>query len=293
MKFLKKFFLSTPVVLVIGLAVIILGIVLLFSGVYVISSYSDITISAVLVLAIFFALWQHRKVRRPPLSENFYSDETEKKNRARHWNIWREESRFFLVLGLLVSTLTVTNYWYGFTTAPIILLVYGTFFIVILFAINKGPIDVYELKLAASKLNDGKAVPTFNQVTLNYFIILVLISGFWFYQINKNLSIQKEAGYEAALDLIDVGYCPYNSNVCGAVDTISDVNFAMERAEDGPGKSLRMCVRMTFKYSMYGGEYDSDYRSEEICFSPSQFGGYWSDYELNSNVKEVLKQKIG
>jgi hypothetical protein len=284
---------STPVLLVIFLVLVILGFILLGTGIFVLSYYSDISISVIFAAVIFVALWQHRKVRRPPLSENFYSEEPDRKNLERNWNVWREESRIFLVLGLLISILTVANYWYGFTTAPIILLVYGTFFIVILFAMNKGPIDVYELKLAASKLNGGKAVPTFNQVTLNYFILLVLISGFWFYQINKNLSIQKEAGYEAALDLIDVGYCPYNSNVCGAVDTISDVNFAMERAEDGPGKSLRMCVRMTFKYSLYGGEYDSDYRNEEICFSPSQFGGYWSDYELYSNVKAVLKQKIG
>jgi hypothetical protein len=293
MKLLKKFFLSTPVVLIIGLAVIILGIILFFSGIFALSYYSDISISVIFVAAIIFALWQHRKVRRPLFAEHFYSDESDKKISQKHWNLWREESRLVLISGLLVSTFSVTNYWYGFTTAPVVFLVYGAFFIIVFYLINNGPFDVSDLKLAASKLDGGKAVPTFSQVTLNYFIVLVLISGFWFYQINKNLSIQKEAGYEAALDLIDVSYCPYNSNVCGAVDTISDVNFAMERAEDGPGKSLRMCVRMTFKYSLYGGEYDSDYRNEEICFSPSQFGGYWSDYELYSNVKAVLKQKIG
>ena len=293
MKLLKKIFMSTPVLLVIFLALVILGFILLGTGIFALSYYSDISISVIFVATVFFALWQYRKVRRPPLSEHFYSVESEKKHIQRHWNIWRGEFRFFLVLGLLVSALTVTNYWYGFTTAPVILLVYGTFFIIVIYEINRGPIDVYELKLAASKIDGNKAVPTFFQVTMNYFIILILISGFWFYQINKNLATQREAGYEAALDLIDFRYCTYNLNVCGAVDTISNVSFAMERVEGEPGKSLKMCVRLNFKYSLQDGAYDSDYRPEEICFSPSQYGGYWSEYELQDNVRDVLKQKLG
>jgi len=284
---------STPVLLVIFLALVILGFIILFTGFFALSYYSDISISVIFVVAIFSALWQYRKIRRPPLSEHFYSDDSDKKLIQRHWDIWRGESRLFLVLGLLVSTLTVTNYWYGFTTAPIILLVYGTFFIIVFYEINRGPIDVYQLKVAASKLDGNKAVPTFFQVTMNYFIILILISGFWFYQINKNLTTQREAGYEAALDLIDFTYCTYNLNVCGAVATISNINFAMERVEDGPGKSLKMCVRLNFKYSLQDGAYESDYRPEEICFSPSRYGGYWSEYELEDNVRDVLKQKIG
>jgi hypothetical protein len=293
MKLLKKIFMSTPVFLVIFLALVILGFILLGTGIFALSYYSDISISVIFVAAIFFALWQHRKVRRPLFAEHFYSDESDKKNSQRHWNLWREESRFVLISGLLVSTLSVTNYWYGFTTAPVVFLVYGAFFIIIFYLINNGPFDVSDLKLAASKLDGNKAVPTFFQVTMNYFIILILISGFWFYQINKNLATQREAGYEAALDLIDFRYCTYNLNVCGAVDTISNVNFAMERVEGEPGKSLKMCVRLNFKYSLQDGAYDSDYRPEEICFSPSRYGGYWSEYELQDNVRDVLKQKLG
>jgi|688.fasta_scaffold331414_2 hypothetical protein len=293
MKLLKKILMSTPVLLVIFLVLVILGFILLGTGIFALSYYSDISISVIFVATIFFVLRKHRKVRRPLFTEHFYSDESSKKNVQRHWNLWREESRFVLASGLLVSTLTVTNYWYGFTTAPVVFLVYGAFFIIIFYLINNGPFEVSDLKLSVSKLDGNKAVPTFFQVTMNYFIILILISGFWFYQINKNLATQREAGYEAALDLIDFSYCNYNLNVCGAVDLISNVNFAMERVEDGPGKSLKMCVRLNFKYSLQDGEYDSDYRDEEICFSPSRYGGYWSDYELEGNVRDVLKQKIG
>ena len=127
MKFLKKILMSTPVILVIFLVLVILGIAILFTGVMAVSYYSDITISVVFVLAIFFALWKHRRVRRPPFSEQFYSDELGKKNSQRHWNLWREESKLLVVAGLLISTISVTNYWYGFITAPLILLGYGTF----------------------------------------------------------------------------------------------------------------------------------------------------------------------
>ena len=293
MKFLKKILMSTPVILVIFLVLVILGIAILFTGVMAVSYYSDITISVVFVSAIFFALWKHRRVRRPPFSEQFYSDELGKKNSQRHWNLWREESKLLLVSGLLLSTISVTNYWYGFTTAPLVLLGYGTFFIVIFYLVNKGPIDVSELRDATYKLDNKSDAPTFFQTTLNYFIVLILISGFWFYQINKNLATQREAGYEAALDLSDFGTCPSDSNICGAVDTISSVNFEMVRAEDGPGKSLKMCVSLNFKYSFQGSEYQGDYLYEDICFTPSRYGGYWSEYELEDKVRAVLRQKIG
>jgi len=84
---------STPVILVIFLALVILGFALLFTGIVAVSYYSDITISVVFVSAILFALWKHRKVRRPPFSEQLYSDELGKKNVQRHWNLWREESK--------------------------------------------------------------------------------------------------------------------------------------------------------------------------------------------------------
>lgn len=293
MKLLKKILMSTPVLLVIFLALVILGIAILFTGVVAVSYYTDITISVVFVSAIFFALWKHRRVRRPPFSEQFYSSEIGKKNSQRHWNLWREESKLLLVSGLLLSTISVTNYWYGFTTAPLVLLGYGTFFIVIFYLINKGPIDISELRDATYKLDNKLDAPTFFQTTLNYFIILILISGFWFYQINKNLATQREAGYEAALDLIDYKYCSNNLNVCGAVDAISSVSFKMERVDSRPGKGLRMCVWLNFKYSLQDGKYDSDYRIEEICFNPSRYGGYWSEFELGDTVADVLKQKIG
>lgn len=67
----------------------------------------------------------------------------------------------------------------------------------------------------------------------------------------------------------------------------------MVRAEDGPGKNLKMCVWLNFKYSIQGSEYQSDYPYEEICFTPSRYGGYWSEYELEDKVRAVLRQKIG
>ena len=288
MKFLKRILSSTPVVLIFGLAVICVGFILLFTGIFAISYYSEISISAGYAIFVLFVLSKYRRFRKPPFKYYSESTETERNIKAEQEKLWKLESRYVFVSGLGLATITVTNYWYGFVTAPIILILNGLFSIAILYLLNQGPIDVAQLRAAVSRLPGNKSTSTSSQTLINYCIVLVLIAGYWTFQIQKNESELKQEGYILINELSDLAYCQDYERQCVAVDKISQVNFKKIASTDGPGKVWQMCFSLNYEYARYGNNYDSDYRLKDYCFSNEYYGNSWPQSDIEIEVFKNL-----
>ena len=288
MKFLKRILSSTPVVLIFGLAVICVGFILLFTGIFAISYYSEISISAGYAIFVLFVLSKYRRFRKPPFKYYSESTETERNIKVEQEKLWKLESRYIFVSGLGLTAITVTNYWYGFVTAPIILILNGLFSIAILYLLNQGPIDVAQLRAAVSRLPGNKSTSTSSQTLINYCIVLVLIAGYWTFQIQKNESELKQEGYILINELSDLAYCQDYERQCVAVDKISQVNFKKIASTDGPGKVWQMCFSLNYEYARYGNNYDSDYRLKDYCFSNEYYGNSWPQSDIEIEVFKNL-----
>ena len=288
MKFLKRILSSTPVVLIFGLAVICVGFILLFTGIFAISYYSEISISAGYAIFVLFVLSKYRRFRKPPFKYYSESTETERDIKLEQEKLWKLESRYIFVSGLGLTAITVTNYWYGFVTAPIILILNGLFSIAILYLLNQGPIDVAQLRAAVSRLPGNKSTSTSSQTLINYCIVLVLIAGYWTFQIQKNESELKQEGYILINELSDLAYCQDYERQCVAVDKISQVNFKKIASTDGPGKVWQMCFSLNYEYARYGNNYDSDYRLKDYCFSNEYYGNSWPQSDIEIEVFKNL-----
>lgn len=288
MKFLKRILASTPVILMLGLAVICVGFILLFTGIFAISYYSEISISVGYALFVLFVLSKYRRFRKPPFKYYAESTETERNIKVEQEKLWKLESRYVFVSGLGLTTITVTNYWYGFVTAPIILILNGLFSITILYLLNQGPIDVAQLRAAVSRLPGNKSTSTSSQTLINYCIVLVLIAGYWTFQIQKNESELKQEGYILINELSDLAYCQDYERQCVAVDKISQVNFKKIASTDGPGKVWQMCFSLNYEYARYGNNYDSDYRLKDYCFSNEYYGNSWPQSDIEIEVFKNL-----
>ena len=288
MKFLKRILSSTPVVLIFGLTVICVGFILLFTGIFAISYYSEISISAGYAIFVLFVLSKYRRFRKPPFKYYSESTETERNIKVEQEKLWKLESRYVFVSGLGLATITVTNYWYGFVTAPIILILNGLFSIAILYLLNQGPIDVAQLRAAVSRLPGNKSTSTSSQTLINYCIVLVLIAGYWTFQIQKNESELKQEGYILINELSDLAYCQDYERQCVAVEKISQVNFKKIPSTDGPGKVWQMCFSLNYEYARYGNNYDSDYRLKDYCFSNEYYGNSWPQSDIEIEVFKNL-----
>ena len=143
MKILKRILLSTPVVLSFGLAVIVLGFILLFAGIMAIATYLEVFISVIFIVFIGFLLLKYKQFRKPLIWHSEFTPESEKQIQLIHAKNWKEESKFTLILGLLLSTITVANYWYGFVAAPFVFFLYSSFCIYIFYLSDKGQIGGY------------------------------------------------------------------------------------------------------------------------------------------------------
>jgi hypothetical protein len=294
MKFLKRILSSTPIILIFVLAVICVGFILLFTGIVLIASYLEIFVSFLFFLFIGYLLLIYKKFRKPSLWESEYTPESEKQHQLVLAKNWKDESRFTLIFGLLVSGITVANYWNGFVAAPFVFFLYGSFCIYILYLCDyKGQMGVSNLKSTSPQSLGNVNSSNFVRTVINYFVVLTLISGYWLFQIQKNESSQKESGFATILNLSDYRYCSSSENICGAVDSIKNVRFLKVKSEDSPGKIMKMCSFITFKYSINESDYREDWEPEEVCIKPSTFGGYWSEYESQEAINVILKSKIG
>jgi hypothetical protein len=157
---------------------------------------------------------------------------------------------------------------------------------------EKGTINVSQLKSAASNLPSTVKSPMFSQTLVSYFIVLVLASGYWAFQIQKNESQLKQDGYSLVNELSELAYCQNSQTQCVAVDNISRVGFEKIDSVDGPGKVWQICFSLNYAYSKYGNFYESDYRLDDYCFINNEYASGWPQLEMEDEIYKYLRQEI-
>lgn len=75
------------------------------------------------------------------------------------------------------------------------------------------------------------------------------------------------------------------------VDSIERVDFTKVDSSEEPGKHLEMCITIWLEASRDGYYFERLYPSERVCVTESAWGSGWSDYDLEAEVKELVRAK--
>jgi hypothetical protein len=287
----KKFFSSTPIVLLAGLLFLILALYILFALLFTIGTYFEISLTIGFIAFNYILILKYKKTRKPNLEIYEWHDEKDKASIQGNIRIWNEEFRILYISSGVVTLLTVINFWTGILIAPIILLIYGFFLMSALYVMDKGKIDFEQLKISRTTLPSSIQGSQFPRTLVNYLIVLALIAGYWTFQIQKNESELKQDGYSTLAQLNNLTQCQYNVSKCIAVESFKSVKFERVKNTDGPGKIWQMCFSLNYKYEKYPGYFESDFRNDDYCFNEDRKYGYgWPNYEMEEEIKNRLKQ---
>jgi hypothetical protein len=278
MSFLRKILtaISGPLALLFLLGVIIFGFWALFVGTILIATYIHITLTVLFAVPIAILIRLYFKDRKSMISEAS----------------WKSESKIVVISGLLVLTLISMNYWQGVVTAPIALFIYGVYCTLIIYLVSK---DGRESALKNATDSSYRFSPLSSKIpkwVIGNLIALLILSGYWFTEIQKNEQISKDEGIQQALDLADYSVIfgpPSKASV--RVDYIDRVDFKKVDSSEEPGKILEMCITIWLEGSRDGYYYDDLYPSEEVCVTESEWGGGWSKYGLQEKIEELVKRK--
>jgi len=278
MSFLRKILtaISGPLALLFLLGVIIFGFWALFVGTILIATYIHITLTVLFAVPIAILIRLYFKDRKSMISEAS----------------WKSESKIVVISGLLVLTLISMNYWQGVVTAPIALFIYGVYCTLIIYLVSK---DGRESALKNATDSSYRFSPLSSKIpkwVIGNLIALLILSGYWFTEIQKNEQISKDEGIQQALELADYSVIfgpPSKASV--RVDYIDRVDFKKVDSSEEPGKILEMCITIWLEGSRDGYYYDDLYPSEKVCVTESEWGGGWSKYGLQEKIEELVKRK--
>lgn len=278
MSFLRKILaaISGPLALLLVVGLFVFGFTLITVGTALLIEYFYLFLTGFFAVPIVLLLRMYFKDRKSMLSESS----------------WRFESRTVFISGLLLMTLISLNYWHGVVTAPITLFVYGFYCTSIIYLISK---DGRESALKNATDSSYRFTPLSSKIPKwfigNIFVLLVL-SGYWFTEIQKNEQITKDEGIQQALDLADFSvYFGPPSKASVRVDSIERVDFTKVDSSEEPGKILEMCITIWLEGSRDGYYFESLYPSEKVCLTESAWSSGWSEYDLEAKVKELILRK--
>jgi hypothetical protein len=293
MSIVKKFLSSTPVVLLFGLIFLILGFYILFAVLFTIGTYFEISLTIGFIAMNSLIVVKYKKFRKPNLEIYEFHNDSDKQLIKDKLRVWNEEFRM-LYLGCAIATLlTVINFWTGLLIAPIMLVVYGSFLITALYMMDKGKINFEQIQVSKLTLPSSVERSLIPRTLVNFFVALVLVAGYWTFQIQKNESELKQDGYSVAAELSNLNSCQSYQSKCVAVDSVKSVYFEKVKNIDGPGKIWKMCFSLNYKYARYGGFYQSDFRYEEFCFNEDLvFGFGWPQYDIEQEITQQLRQEL-
>lgn len=278
MSFLRKVLsaISGPLALLFMLGLVIFGYFALFAGVTLVARYNHITLNVIFAVPILVLIRLYFKDRKKMINAN----------------LWKVESRTVLISGLILIVLVSLNYWQGVVTAPVGLFIYGLYCISIAYLISddgresakKNALDfTYRLTPLSSR------IPKW---VIGYVVVLLIVSGYWFTNIQKKEQVTKEQGIETALKLANYSiYFDPSSKASIRVKSIDRVYFTKVDSLDEPGKILEMCIIFGLEASRDGYYFQSLYASEQICVKESPWVTGWSDYELEEDVKKLVEGK--
>lgn len=268
---------SGPLALLFVLGLFAFGFFALLAGTLLLATYHYITLNVIFAVPVLVLIKMYfSSFRKSIISETS----------------WKSESKTVMIAGLLLITLISLNYWQGVVTAPIALFIYGLYCTTIIYLISK---DGRESALKNATDSSYRFSPLSSKIPKwvigNIFALLVL-SGYWFTEIQKNEQISKDEGIQQALDLANysVFFGP-PSKASVRVDSIERVDFKKVDSSEDPGKILEMCITIWLEGSRDGYYFDSLYPSEQVCVTESVWGSGWSEYEIEEEVEKLVKGK--
>jgi hypothetical protein len=279
MSFPRKFMtaIAGPLALLLILGLFAFGFFALLAGTLLLATYQYITLNVIFAVPVFVLIKMYFSSFRKSINSE---------------TSWKNESKTVVISGLLLITLISLNYWQGVITAPIALFIYGLYCTSIIYLISK---EGRESALKNATDSSYRFAPLSSKIPKwvigNIFALLVL-SGYWFTEIQKNEQIRKDEGIQQALDLANysVFFGP-PSKASVRVDSIERVDFKKVDSSEGPGKILEMCITIWLEGSRDGYYYNSLYPSEQVCVTESAWGGGWSKYDLQEEVEKLVKGK--
>lgn len=235
-----------------------------------------VTINVFLVFGILLNLWVYRKNRKPLL----------------RIESWKRESKIVGILGFVVSALASINYWQGVISAPLMFFFLGAYCLYLYYSISqdgKKNLEKYENDQTYKYEPILKRTP---QWVIGSLIALLLTSGYWYIQIQKNEQIQKEEATEAALSLTEYqDYREYPSNAVVRINSVVDIEFSKIKAEDQPGKVLNVCLDALLSFSRDGRYFQEIFTPIEICFNEENTFG-WSEFAVQEVADEILQEEL-
>jgi hypothetical protein len=251
---------------------------LLLAGALLITAAENnyVTINVFLVLGIFLNLWLYRKSRKPLLQAVS----------------WKRESRIVGLLGLIVSVLASINYWLGIITAPIVFFFIGAYALYLNYSISEDGKKNLEKYASDPMFKYEPLLKRTPQWVVGSLIALLLTSGYWYIQIQKNEQIRKDEATEEALLLTDYAYYRDSPSVANIkINSVVDIKFSKVKAQEKPGKVLNVCIDTLLSFSRDNRYYQDIYTPTEICFTEENISGWWAS-SLNDVVKESLKVQL-
>lgn len=259
------------------LFVIFIGLFSVLVLLILLGYYEHISLNILYIAPIIFLLWVYFRERKSMISET----------------LWKVESKYVFISGIILSILISFNYWRGVITAPIILFIYGIYGISIAYMVSQEGKDSatknasdysYKIKPLSSKL------PYW--VIKNLFILLI-ISVCWFIQIQKNEQATKDEGIEQALDLSNYSvYLNFPSNAVARINSIERIVFTKVQATEEPGKVFQMCISFSLEESQNGVYFRGLPLSEELCFNREYPYSGWSQSMMRYKVEKLVRKKL-
>ena len=123
-------------------------------------------------------------------------------------------------------------------------------------------------------------------------IALLIISGYWFNEIQINEQQTRNEAIQNALELADYSvYFGPPSKASIRVDSIETVNFTKVDSSEVPGKVFEMCITFRLEASQDGFYFENLYPSEQVCVKPSSWYSGWSDTYLKEEVKKLITRR--
>jgi len=276
---MKKFLtaISGPLSVLLVLGLFAFGFFALVAGTLLLATYHYITLNVIFAVPVIVLMKMYFSSFRKSINSE---------------TSWKSESKTVVISGLLLVTLISLNYWQGVVTAPIGLFIYGLYCTSIIYLISK---DGRESALKNATDSSYRFSPLSSKIpkwVIGNIIALLVLSGYWFTEIQKNEQVSKDEGIQQALDLADysVFFGP-PSKASVRVDSIERVEFTKVDSSDEPGKIFQMCITVWLEGSRDGYYFESLYPSEKVCLAESAWGSGWSDYELEAEVKELVRRK--
>jgi hypothetical protein len=297
---------SGPFSFLLGIA-ILLGVLLVpyflfFTVIELVYENSTVFAIALLVLPIPVSLLKYRQVRLPINSR--YDGLSETEDTLRDLRRWKKESSYIFFFGLFVSVITALNVYYDFVAAPLIFIIYSIYIFVIIHLINLGAMDIARLKNAVAALEGNRDSSKVAQSGLIFILAISIISGNWYYQIQRNQGIQQQIGMNEAVNLVGAGQCQTFWDVsafpreeggfdisktggwpCITVGSVSNIWFKKT------GKDSELCLSYELKKSdgppSFPNSIDT-YAYGGTCTEQSGYGNSWNEDSLLQKVRKEL-----